>query len=131
MVKNTRRKELRRIHQLLQRRRRAITETVRAVRRELGDLEAQERGPENEENAQKELADYTLYHLAENQRLELQLIDIALRRIENETFGVCVDCGMEIPYERLEALPFATRCADDASRRERDTLGGSQAIPSL
>jgi DnaK suppressor protein len=131
VVKNTRRKELRRIHQLLQRRRRAILETVRAVRRELGDLEAQERGPENEENAQKELADYTLYHLAENQRLELQLIDIALRRLENGTFGVCIDCGMEIPYERLEALPFATRCADDASRRERDTLGGSQAIPSL
>ena len=131
MVKNTRRKELRRIHQLLQRGRRTILETVRAVRRELGDLEAQERGPENEENAQKELADYTLYHLAENQRLELQLIDIALRRLENGTFGVCIDCGMEIPYERLEALPFATRCADDASRRERDMLGGSQAIPSL
>jgi len=131
VVKNTRRKELRRIHQLLQRGRRTILETVRAVRRELGDLEAQERGPENEENAQKELADYTLYHLAENQRLELQLIDIALRRLENGTFGVCIDCGMEIPYERLEALPFATRCADDASRRERDMLGGSQAIPSL
>ena len=131
MVKNTRRKELRRIHQLLQRRRRAILETVRAVRRELGDLEAQERGPENEENAQKELADYALYHLAENQRLELQLIDIALRRLGHRTFGLCIDCGMEIPYERLEALPFATRCADDASRRERDTLGGSQAIPSL
>lgn len=130
MVKNTRKKQLRRIHQLLQRRR-AILETARAVRRELGALEGQERDPENEENAQKELADYTLYHLAENQRLELQLIDIALKRLENGTFGVCIDCGMEIPYERLEALPFATRCADDASRRERDTLGGSQAIPSL
>lgn len=131
MVKSARKKEVQRIRQLLQRRRRAILETSRGARRELGALKGQERDPEYEENAQAELADYTLYHLVESQRLEVQLIDIALRRLDNGTLANCVDCGIEIPYQRLEALPFATRCAEDAARREHESIGGAQAIPSL
>ena len=131
MVKSTRKKELQRITQLLQRRRRAILETSRGARRELGALKGQQRDPEYEESAQAELADYTLYHLVENQRLELQLIDIALGKLDHGIFGNCVDCGIEIPYERLGALPFATRCAEDAARREHESIGGAQAIPSL
>ena len=131
MVKSTRKKDLQRITQLLQRRRRAILETSRGARRELGALKGQQRDPEYEESAQAELADYTLYHLVENQRLELQLIDIAHGKLDHGIFGNCVDCGIEIPYERLEALPFATRCAEDAARREHESIGGAQAIPSL
>ena len=130
MSKGARQKELRRIWQLLQRRRRAVLETSRGARRELGALKGQERDPEYEENAQSELADYTLYHLVESQRLELQLIDIALKRLDNGTFGQCVDCGVEIPFERLQALPFATRCAEDAALRERAALGNA-TVPSL
>ena len=131
MVKSTRKKELQRITQLLQRRRRAILETSRGARRELGALKGQQRDPEYEESAQAELADYTLYHLVESQRLELQLIDIALGKLDHGIFGNCVDCGIEIPYERLKALPFATRCAEDAARQEHESIGGAQAIPSL
>lgn len=130
MSKSVRQKELRRIRQLLQRRRRAILETSRGTRRELGALKGQERDPEYEENAQSELADYTLYHLVESQRLELQLIDIALKKLDNGTFGNCLDCGAEIPFERLQALPFATRCAEDATQRERMALGAA-SVPSL
>lgn len=38
-------------------------------------------------------------------------IDEALARIEEGTYGTCVDTGEEIPYERLEALPYAKRTA--------------------
>ncbi|NLP53107.1 TraR/DksA C4-type zinc finger protein [Bacillus sp. RO1] len=38
-------------------------------------------------------------------------IDEALARIEEGTYGICVDTGEEIPYERLEALPYAKRTA--------------------
>jgi len=130
-VGKTRENELRKIRQLLQRRRRAILDTSGAASKELRALKRQERDPEYEENAQAELADYTLYHLVENQRLELQLIDLALRKMDMGVFGNCIDCGMEIPYERLEALPFATRCAEDATRRELETIGGVGATPSL
>ena len=129
-MSRTREQELRKIRHLLQRRRRAILETSRAASKELRALKHQERDPEYEENAQAELADYTLYHLMENHRLELQLIDLALKKMDIGVFGQCIDCGMEIPFERLQALPFATRCAEDAALRERAALGGV-SIPSL
>ena len=33
-------------------------------------------------------------------------------------YGVCVDCGKEIPPERLEAAPESIRCVDDQRRFE-------------
>jgi len=37
-------------------------------------------------------------------------IEKALERIENGTYGDCVDCEQPIPKERLKAVPTATRC---------------------
>jgi RNA polymerase-binding transcription factor DksA len=39
--------------------------------------------------------------------LRLQLIDEALQRITDGTYGVCRRCGQPIPDDRLEAIPFA------------------------
>lgn len=123
--------DLNRIRELLQRRRREILTANAGARRELAALKDQERDPEYEENAQSELADYTLSSLMESQRREIMLIDAALRRMEMGVFGDCVDCGFEIPIERLEALPFAIRCEEDASIHELETRGGPMATPSL
>jgi RNA polymerase-binding transcription factor len=46
-------------------------------------------------------------------------IDDALRRIEDGTYGKCVNCGAPIPEERLEAMPWATLCIDCKRREER------------
>lgn len=43
----------------------------------------------------------------------------ALRRVDEGTFGVCIDCGIEIPFERLRAAPMALRCIDCQMRSER------------
>ena len=40
----------------------------------------------------------------------LHHIDEALRRIHNNTFGVCVECGRPIDTPRLEAVPHARMC---------------------
>ena len=127
----TRNQDLRKLREILQRRRRDILEASLGVHRELRALKDQERDPEYEENAQSELADYTLSSLMEAQRRELMLIDAALRRMDMGVFGSCVDCGYEIPMERLEALPFAIRCEEDASRHELETRGGPTATHSL
>jgi DnaK suppressor protein len=127
----TRANDLMRIRELLQRRRREILSANEGAHRELKALKDQERDPEYEENAQAELADYTLSSLMEAQRRELMLIDAALRRMDMGVFGNCVDCGYEIPLERLEALPFAIRCEEDASRHELETRGGPAATHSL
>jgi RNA polymerase-binding transcription factor DksA len=36
----------------------------------------------------------------------------ALGRLDAGTYGRCVDCGRELPEERLEARPEAERCVD-------------------
>ncbi len=127
----TRANDMRRIRELLQKRRRGILEAASGARRELKSLKNQERDPEFEENAQAELADYTLSSLLETQRREMVLIDAALRRMDEGMFGECVDCGDDIPIERLEALPFALRCEEDATRHEQQTRGETYVAPSL
>ncbi|HEY0442675.1 MAG TPA: TraR/DksA C4-type zinc finger protein [Candidatus Limnocylindrales bacterium] len=43
---------------------------------------------------------------------QLELVEAALRRIEQGTFGTCSICGEPIATERLEALPWAASCID-------------------
>lgn len=44
----------------------------------------------------------------------LELVNNALLRIENGTYGICVVSGEEIEPERLEAVPYATTCMTHA-----------------
>ena len=129
----TREKDIGRIRALLQRRRRDLLTTALAARSEVEALKAQDRDPEFEENAQVELADYTLSSLMESQRRELMQIDAALTRMDQGLFGECVDCGAEISYERLTALPFAIRCEEDATEHEERTRRRTamEAMPSF
>jgi len=50
-----------------------------------------------------------------------QLVDIekALKRIDNDEFGDCFDCGEMITPQRLELNPTATLCIRCATKRER------------
>jgi DnaK suppressor protein len=56
----------------------------------------------------------------------LRLIDEALARVGNGTYGICADCGDEIGLERLKVLPFAVRCVDCEYRRSRGEGAGSR-----
>jgi DnaK suppressor protein len=42
---------------------------------------------------------------------ELHAIEVSRARIDNGSYGECMECGFSIPYERLEAQPTAERCA--------------------
>ena len=46
----------------------------------------------------------------ENIEARLDSIDLALSRLREGQFGLCVECGNEIPTERLEARPDASLC---------------------
>jgi len=48
----------------------------------------------------------------------LNKIDVALGRLNKDTYGVCFECGEEIAERRLRALPFAVRCKDCEEARE-------------
>ncbi len=50
----------------------------------------------------------------------------SLRRVDEGTYGVCTECGVEIPFDRLVAAPLAHRCVDCqaiAEKRERTFPG--------
>ena len=48
--------------------------------------------------------------LASNEQQSLNLIDAALRKIDEGTYGVCENCEKPIPQKRLLALPHAPLC---------------------
>ena len=54
------------------------------------------------------------YTLEENSGNVLREIEAALKRLDEGTYGLCTACGKPIEPERLEYLPWATQCADDA-----------------
>jgi DnaK suppressor protein len=56
--------------------------------------------------------------LDERDRTQVQQIEDALARIRNGTYGKCIDCDKEIPIERLRAIPWAERCAEDQAKLE-------------
>jgi RNA polymerase-binding protein DksA len=59
------------------------------------------------------------YSLEDNSGHVLAAIDEALKRIEEGTFGTCARCGKPIAEERLEAMPYATKCIDCKRLEER------------
>lgn len=57
--------------------------------------------------------------LTDHERRELDAVVAALQRLERGDYGACVDCGTDIPFDRLRAEPLALRCVDCAAAHER------------
>ena len=57
--------------------------------------------------------------LASNERKALYELDDALKRIEDETFGLCDDCKGTISKIRLKAVPSARLCIKCQEKREK------------
>ena len=60
---------------------------------------------------------------------EFRALEAARDRIKEGGYGVCIDCGSDIVYERLKAFPAALRCVQCQERHEK-TFGG-EPKPSL
>jgi len=85
---------------------------ARPVDKKGGDYETsfEDIGPDREDNA-SEVEQYS-DNLPVEITLEKKLKDIigALERIENGTYGICVNCNQEISLDRLKANPSANTC---------------------
>jgi DnaK suppressor protein len=80
----------------------------------------QEDGVEDfEELAAKETDRDQLYTYSEEDRETLRLIEEALQRMDDGTYGFCLETGEPIPLERLRAIPWARYRADVQERIER------------
>jgi DnaK suppressor protein len=66
-----------------------------------------------------------LFRQAEELRRMLQVVEAALERIRDGSFGQCLGCGRRIGIKRLEAVPWTECCVACQERRERGELPGN------
>ncbi len=67
--------------------------------------------------------------LDEHESAELAAIDQALKRIQSGQYGLCIDCGVDIPTARLHANPTALRCV--ACQEKAEQAKGGVVPPSM
>ncbi|HET9962039.1 MAG TPA: TraR/DksA C4-type zinc finger protein [Nitrospiraceae bacterium] len=101
-------------HQLLTKR--------QEIQRQIDEALAQHRANQIQlrEEAVADPEDMSLRDSTDHQQLSIvearnqtrNLLDIALRRLDEGTYGLCEDCQATISEQRLKALPFARRCID-------------------
>jgi DnaK suppressor protein len=68
------------------------------------------------------LADVGIAELTRDAR-ELRDLDAALERFQRGRYGVCLDCEVQIDFERLKAQLGAQRCLSCQQRHEKTHAG--------
>src|SRR5271169_199733 len=63
-----------------------------------------------------------LFHQSNNDRQLLQMVENALSRIREGSFGECISCGKEINAKRLEAVPWTRHCIECQEKLEQGLL---------
>jgi DnaK suppressor protein len=63
-----------------------------------------------------------LFHQSNNDRQLLQMVENALSRIREGTFGECISCGKDINAKRLEAVPWTRHCIECQEKLEQGRL---------
>jgi DnaK suppressor protein len=99
-------------------------ELARAIAR------TEQEGREADEDPTVDLADkaansYTkefLFGQTHNDWSTLKLVDDALKRIDEGTFGECVTCHQELQQKRLEAVPWTRHCIPCQEKKEQGLL---------
>ena len=87
-------------------------------------------GREADENTAQDIADkaassYTkefLFHQSHADRQLLLMVEGALTRIRDGSFGECISCGKEINAKRLEAVPWTRHCIECQEKLEQGLL---------
>ena len=87
-------------------------------------------GREADEEATQDIADkaansYTkefLFHQSDENRRLLQMVNEALERVKDGTYGLCVSCQGEVQVKRLEAVPWARHCIECQDKQDQGLL---------
>jgi len=90
----------------------------------------QQDGRTADEDTAQDIADraassYTkefLFSQSNNDRQLLQMVESALSRIREGSFGECISCGKEINPKRLEAVPWTRHCIECQEKLEKGQL---------
>ncbi|MBI5270971.1 MAG: TraR/DksA family transcriptional regulator [Burkholderiales bacterium] len=114
----------------LDERQRTLREEVRAIDDEKEDAprsipmsHVEDLGEQGEERTRE-----AVRHAEQERDIdELRAIAAAQARLDNGSYGLCVDCGVDIPLPRLQAQPAAARCIDCQAEFEKT----HPAVPTI
>jgi DnaK suppressor protein len=112
--------------------RKRLEERQQALRKTVSRTE--EDGRIADQDSAQDIADraansYTkefLFSVSNNERQLLNMVETALQRIREGTFGECVHCGNEINSKRLEAVPWTRYCIACQEKKEQGLLEEAQ-----
>jgi DnaK suppressor protein len=68
------------------------------------------------------------FALREMDSMTINWIDMALDRIREGSYGTCTSCKGEIPYERLQAEPWAARCVMCQEKLDSQTVENNRPV---
>jgi DnaK suppressor protein len=114
--------QLKRFKTLLVEKRDEIVKKAKQTLEEDMTLDANDLPDEMDLASSEYLQSFT-FRLRGREKVFLDKIERALRKIEEGSFGTCEECGEEITVKRLEARPETTlciRCKEDQERMEKD-----------
>jgi DnaK suppressor protein len=91
------------------------------------DAEEESNEESTQDIADKAVSSYTrefLYSLTDSERTALRQIDEAIARIDDGTYGSCLNCGVPMSEKRLTAVPWTPYCVDCQELAEKGLLEG-------
>lgn len=109
------------LHKMLMARRQEILDEIKGVLGQSLTEDKQRRLESAMDVGDQALADLERelgISLMEMRNRKRQLIDEALTRLHEGTYGICGDCGIEISEKRLAAVPFARYCVECQTKQE-------------
>jgi len=101
----------------LERQRAAILEEAGELLTHREDLEA---FPDVSDQASAEVDQNFSMRIRDRERKLLKKINEALEQLNTGTYGICEQCGGEIPYKRLKARPVTTLCIECKTLQEQE-----------
>ena len=120
-VKPLTKKELGKFKELLEEKRHAVLERARKTLTEDMTLDPNDLADEMDLAASEYIQSFE-FRLRGREKSLLAKVDLALKKIEDGTFGICEVCEEPIGKKRLEARPetgLCIRCKEDQERNEK------------
>jgi DnaK suppressor protein len=117
-------KELKKFQELLEDKRKVVLERARQMLSEGMVLDANDL-PDEMDLASSEYIQSFEFRLRGREKSLLSKLDLALKKIDDGSFGICEICEEPIGKKRLEARPetsLCIKCKEDQEREER-TMG--------
>lgn len=114
--------ELKRFKKILEEKRETLIKNAQQTMAEDMTLDSNDL-PDEMDLASSEYIQSFTFRLRGREKSFIDKIQLALKKIEDGSFGVCDTCGEEISVKRLEARPETTlciRCKEDQERAEKD-----------